>query len=145
MGAKILMNVEEAEAALFTSNGVFSARGGTSSTTARSILHKYHARLNEVLTSLLQENHFVPEPLLDEFVTIDQNMQILWTGRIPASFAAPEPNLNDDHYYDEFDEDDEVEQYYGYHRGDRLTVTHSLTSSKGAGRSPAGKFKRKGS
>ena len=112
LAARVHTNIHEAELTLFTSTGVFSARGGVPSTTARSILHMYRSRLDQILASLLEENHFSAEVLLDEITLIDKNMQILWTGQIPADVLPEEEEGGD-----EDDEDlDEDAEYYRYTR-----------------------------
>lgn len=113
MSTRIAANIGEAQTALFASSGVFSARGGgTSRTSAQTILRSYQSRLEEIVAGLLEETRFNPEALLAEITAMDRTMQLLWTGRIPTGVL--DEDLGDE-------EDDEEE----YDDGDDDVHTHS--------------------
>lgn len=145
--SRILINIDDAERTLFKATGVFSARGGTTSTAARKHLRDYRTRVTDLSVSLLQEQHFAPEPLLDELMRIDAGLQSLWTGRMPKSDDPPSipPAPLQDEDYDEFldEEDDEEAAYYAnYNRNETrfVDLSQHIVSSR---RSPAGKFKKR--
>lgn len=108
MASKLQVNIGNAESSLFSSNGVFSERGGTNSKSARNVLQSYRNRLDEIISSLLQETRFSPEVLLDEMVLMDENMQQLWLGRIPSGVLndahTTVPEYEDDEYEDDDDD-----------------------------------------
>lgn len=111
LAAKLQTNVSDAEATLFSSNGVFSERGGTNGRSAKTVLQQYRSRLDDIIASLLQETRFSPEVLLDELVLMDENMQQLWIGRIPDDVLHKKHVPNVEYEEDDYDDDDDEGGY----------------------------------
>lgn len=142
MASRILQNIEEAQAVLFAPSGVFSARGGgTSRTAAREILTAYQTRLEEASISLLEENRFNAERLLEEMTTIDRNLQTLWSGAIPTGVLAvvDAEDYDEDYYEDDVEED--VHIYAHQPKSYNFNVTRQ--SDVGSGRVAASKFSKR--
>lgn len=124
---------------LFGASGVFSARGGgTSRTSAQTILRGYQSRLEVLIASLLEETRFNPEALLTEITTMDRNMQLLWTGRIPTGVL--DEDLGDEYDEDEYDEDADEDDHTHAYRPKHYHFNVGRQSDLGARRVPASKF-----
>jgi len=137
LAAKLHLNIGDAESTLFSSNGVFSERSGTNGTSARSILQLYRIRLEEVIASLLQENQFSAELLLEELVAMDETMKQLWLGRIPEGILSISPTTHIE------DEDDNYDSTHEEHLHPRSNHQGDFSLEFSRRRGPSSKAKKR--
>lgn len=138
MATRVAANIGEAQTTLFSHNGVFSARGGgTSRTSAQTILRTYQSRLEIIVAGLLEETRFDPESLLTEITIMDRSMQQLWAGNIPSGVLAEDlGDEEDEEYYDDVDEDEHTQAYRPKH----YHFNVARQSDQGSHRVSASKF-----
>lgn len=142
MATRVAANIGEAQTTLFSPSGVFSARGGgTSRTSAQTILRTYQSRLEIIVAGLLEETRFDPEALLTEITLMDRSMQQLWAGNIPSGVLAEDLGDEEDEeeYDDDADDDVHAQSYRPKHYHFNVArqsdhASHRVSASKFHGR-----------